>query len=572
MQLHWIDKRFVADCRANEYRMASAAGFLWDARRREYWTRDPDIAEKLKPFWGPSVHRVFEIIQRKRLAVEESRAVDAAIHIPVPDGLAYLGYQRAGIDFANKRPATLLADEMGLGKTIQAIGAMNLDPTLRKVLIVCPASLKGNWLRELEKWLCNDRLSIGIAEGAYFPKSADIAIINYDILQRHRLTICAAEWDLLVADEAHFAKNSKAKRTKALFGGIVDHKRWSPPRARKRIYITGTPIVNRPAELWPIIHSLDPVAWSNWPEYMKRYCGGSDYGSAGEKNLEELQKRLRASIMIRRLKADVLTDLPPKLRQVIEIPANTPQLAALVHKQRSLWATHADGLSDLQAALARAQVSKDEAGYREAINALDRAIQVDFTELSKIRHETASAKIPFVVQHVRDCLESSDKIVLFAHHKDVIKALEQAFGSIAVSLHGETKQVDRQRAVDRFQREAGVRLFIGGIIPAGVGITLTRASHVIFGELDWVPGNVTQAEDRCHRIGQRDSVLVQHLVLQGSVDAHMARIIIEKQEVIERALDIMEGDARPVAQDSTQQIVTTAAPRIVRPHQQTELF
>jgi RNA-binding protein YhbY len=180
--------------------------------------------------------------------------------------------------------------------------------------------------------------------------------------------------------------------------------------------------------------------------------------------------------------------------------------------------------------------------YEAAVEALRQRTQLAFTELSQLRHRTAVAKIPAVIEHLQAALDGDEdhKVVLFAHHKDVVKTIMEALAAkevSAVQVTGDTGLMERQANVDKFQRDPKCRVFVGNIQAAGVGITLTAAAHVIFAELDWVPGNVTQAEDRCHRIGQRDSVLVEHLVLDGSLDARMARTLIAKQYVIDAALD-----------------------------------
>jgi hypothetical protein len=163
--------------------------------------------------------------------------------------------------------------------------------------------------------------------------------------------------------------------------------------------------------------------------------------------------------------------------------------------------------------------------------------KVDFSELSAVRSAIAEMKIPYVINEITDMLESVDKLVVFAHHHKVINAIQAAFPGIAVSVYGETNLDDRQKAVDAFQNDSNVRLFIGSIQAAGVGLTLTAASTVLFAELDWVPGNITQAEDRCHRIGQTESVLIKFLVLDNSTDARMANTIVGKTQVIEAGLD-----------------------------------
>jgi len=468
-------------------------------------------------------------------AVEASRAQEWAGEIPRPTGLAYLPYQRAGIAYALGRPGVLIADEMGLGKTIQAIGVVNADETVRSVLIVCPASLKLNWAREWSRWSTRG-LTVGIANGAL--PATDVVILNYDILKKHLPAIHARAWDCLILDEAHYLKNPKAQRTQCVLGA----KGVESIKARRRIALTGTPILNRPIEAWPIAHALAPAEFGNWRAFVTRYCGGYQdrYGwnVSGATNLPELQDKLRASIMVRRLKKDVLTELPAKRRQVIELPANGA--AGTVRAEADAYAAQQDRLTGLRVAVELAKAG-DENDYAAAVDRLRAGSMAAFAELSKLRHTTALAKIPHVIEHIRDTLESEGKLIVFAHHRDVIESLAAEFPGAAI-ITGDTPMQSRQDAVDRFQTDPACRLFLGNIQAAGVGLTLTASAHVVFAELDWVPGNITQAEDRCHRIGQTDSVLVQHLVLEGSLDATMARTLVEKQTLIDAALDDERGE------------------------------
>jgi SNF2 family DNA or RNA helicase len=158
--------------------------------------------------------------------------------------------------------------------------------------------------------------------------------------------------------------------------------------------------------------------------------------------------------------------------------------------------------------------------------------------MAKIRHETALAKVGDVIDHIKSSFETADKVIVFAHHRDVIIKLKEAFGDVAVVLMGGMSDEDKNTSVDRFQNDPKVRLFVGSIMAAGVGLTLTKASLVIFAELDWVPANLTQAEDRAHRIGQVDSVLVQHIVIDGSIDCNLAKRVVSKQNLIDRAMNI----------------------------------
>jgi len=537
---------FVAESTYEERHIPKAAGFYWSGKLKQWRTDDPEKALKLRKYADPDLQNALEeIVRHKRESLEASRATSADVELPRPEGLNYLPFQKAGIAFASGRPSTLIADEMGLGKTIQAIGVINSDPTIKRVLVICPSSLRLNWRRELIKWLVR-KLSIGIIVKQNYPAgNPDIVIVNYDVLTKHKQALNAVTWDLLIADEVHYLKNPKAQRTISVFGkwNKDPEKKVEPIPARRKIFLTGTPIVNRPVELFPIIHALDPATWKSWHYYTSRYCdkhyNGFGWDVSGASNLEELQEKLRSSIMVRRLKSEVLTELPAKIRQVIELPSNGSSSA--IASERAAYEAKEDYLSRLRDAVELAKASDNPDDYRAAVRALNEGSFAAFSEMSKVRHDTAVSKIPFVVEHLRDAIDSSGKVICFAHHKDVIdgiiKAIEKDLPGSTVRITGETPMQERDRAVQEFQNNPEVKLFVGNIIAAGVGLTLTASSHVVFAELDWVPGNVTQAEDRAHRIGQANSVLVQHIVLEGSLDAEIARAIVNKQEVIDKALD-----------------------------------
>lgn len=205
--------------------------------------------------------------------------------------------------------------------------------------------------------------------------------------------------------------------------------------------------------------------------------------------------------------------------------------------------------SALDKAVARAHELREELSeeaenkFRSAVKRLNQARFAAFEELARIRHLTAMAKVEDIIAFAKEALESTEKVVIFAHHHDVMDALMDAFGKMAVCVRGGMSGQERQRSVDRFQEDPSVRVFVGGMYAAGVGLTLTAASTVIFAELDWVPGVIAQSEDRCHRIGQKDCVVVYHIVLQDSLDYKLAHTIVSKLEVIEAALDIQPTEA-----------------------------
>ena len=499
--------------------------------------------------------------------VQLSRATTANIAIPKPAELDYdyFDYQKAGVAYSIGRRGTLIADEMGLGKTIQAIGIANWNKC-NKILVISPASLKYNWEIELKQWLVLD-LSISVVTSKQIDTSCDVWIINYDILKKYRSELRLVEWDLLIVDEAHYLKNSTTSRTKEVLGGTVNvplsddngnvlkkkngkarnkRVRIDPIPASKSVFLTGTPILNKPAEIWSLAHSLAPEIFNDQWWFWNRYCdykrdrwGRADV--SGASNLAELQSLLRSNFMVRRLKKDVLKDLPPKTRQVIEIdpkeagltPAELRELR-VASDAETLWhQTNHSLLEKLN------QVTKDsgQSKYEAQVRELRNSQKILFYEMASIRKEVAKAKVPIMIKAIESKLEEVDKLIVFAHHHEVVDALSGAFPN-SVRITGQvTDPKKRQEAAEEFQNNPEVNLIICTIKAAGVGFTLTAASNVLFVELDWVPANLLQAEDRAHRIGQKGNVFIIHFVLAGSIDAKMANKIVAKQNIADAMLD-----------------------------------
>jgi len=562
MRLYQVGEVYGIDSQFSEKDQVKAAGAWWhpgpDCGRKGckackagwgkgWWAPTEEVAARLAQYAvEPLRSHLMGLEQRRQHAISMSRAATAEVDLPRPAGLEYLPFQRAGIAYALARRNTLFGDEMGLGKTIQALGVINADPTIKQVLVICPASLKRNWAREAEKWLTRKFL-IQVVEDGHVSAGADFVIVNYERLRNGvNAALMGRQWDALIVDEAHKLKNPEAQRTQVVLGraakkgkeavaGLVE-------RARRRLFLTGTPILNKPIEMWGLVSTLAPETFPSFWGFAKRYCGASNDGGygwdlSGHDHLDELQEKLRQSCMVRRLKKDVLTELPAKQRQIVELEP-PPALRLRIEAENAAWAAHEERLGALQDEVSLAHAAGDQGAYEAAVGRLHEATQQAFSDISRLRHETAMAKVPQVIEHLDDALESEDAVVVFAHHKDVIAALAEHYGKDCVTLTGDTPVEERQRAVDAFQ--AGkARVFIGSIAAAGVGLTLTAASHVVFAELDWVPANVTQAEDRCHRVGQQDSVLVQHLVVNGSLDARMAHVLVEKQRVADLALDVI---------------------------------
>ncbi len=545
-------------CKAGCPACAAAVGKAW-------WTGDVDKAAALAEHADDAA--------RERMAgavrdVEASKAKDADIEVPTPEGLALLPFQRAAVAYAMGRKRTLLAEEMGLGKSIEALGIVNLDQTIRSVLVVCPASLTLNWLYEARRWLVpgtRPAWTFHVVEPGVRPPPDATFVIVADSRVGGRGSVGAASvlaallerrWGCLIVDEAHRFKSEDAARSQAVMGiearprkgieglpGLVD-------RADRVLMLTGTPLLNRPAEMWNLLRTLDPVVWaSRWPFY-KRYCDAHKerigrgknaryvWNIAGASCLEELQRKLRSNCMVRRMKRDVLTELPEKRRQVIVLPADG--LLAEIEEERRLWSGYEGELDNLEADCEAAAISGDEKTYAEAALKLTQRQRVAFTELSRARHRLAVAKIPLCTEHILASLESGARpLVVFAHHRDVVEGIRDSIleaGYSCAEIVGDTPVEVRQFAVESFQ--AGkLDVLIGSIGAMGVGFTLTASSTVVFCEISYVPADLSQAEDRTHRIGTKAPVLVQHLVVDGSLDARMAHIVVQKQEWADRALN-----------------------------------
>lgn len=428
-----------------------------------------------------------------------------------PTGTQPMPFQVNGAIWMAGRAGSINADEMGLGKTIQTIMALNLTKPER-VLIVCPATLKINWQREIEKWSLPAH-GAGIVYGDFWPKTPWV-IINYDLLTRHVSNLKAVTWDALVLDEAHYIKTRNAQRTKIAM----------EISARRRYLLTGTPILNRPIELWPLLRIIGAVEPGTYWPFAKRYAnarrGRFGWDIKGASNIPELAKSIRPHYL-RRTKEQVLPELPAKMRQVLLLP---PPEDARYGELEKAWQQIMEG--GLDATIHRITATKDfdEAG-----------------SLARLRHETALWKVPFVISHVREIIEDGYKLVVFGHHRDVLEAIHTAVPH-SVLLYGGMTAQQKQQAVDRFQRNSDCPLFVGQIQAAGMGITLTAASRVVFAELDWVPANMTQAEDRLHRIGQKDSIMVQHLVFDGSVEGYIAEALVKKQGVINNVIPLPQKE------------------------------
>ena len=452
--------------------------------------------------------------------------------------------------------------------TIQSLGVFTNTPNAKTMLVIAPASLKYNWLREARKWL-REGQTVGVtttkpkttkAPLTHLWPSTDVVITTYDMLPEYYAKIREKVWDLMVCDEAQLLANQKTIRTKQVFGGGRGVKRVEEIRCKKSIYATGTPILKRPIDLWPIVHKCDPTGLGlDYMVFIRRYCGAfqNHFGwiTDGATNLDELQFRLRSTFMLRRMKKDVLKELPPKIRQIVELPPEGTK--KLVKKEFEVFEKNLERLLSanedrdydedvfqtvsldvlstfIDDAKARAV---DYAAVHNQEYELEDYLKLHFEAMSLAREEIGLAKVPMVLEYVRRLIENDEKVVIMCVHKAVAEELKRHFNNCAF-ITGKVSAKRRDLEVHRFQTDPDCNVFIGNIAAAGVGITLTAACHLIFAELSWSPAEMEQAEDRIHRIGQCEVAHIHYLVIRGSMEAGVIDKLIEKQEIINQALNI----------------------------------
>jgi SWI/SNF-related matrix-associated actin-dependent regulator 1 of chromatin subfamily A len=442
-----------------------------------------------------------------------SRAHDAEIEI---EGLGgeLMPFQRAGVAYALERRRVFLADEQGLGKTIQALATVQADLAYPAV-VVCPASLKLNWLREIKTWLPG-RSAIALSgRTAQDLGGADLVVLNYEIAAAHLGALGRITPRALILDESHYVKNPIAVRTKA----VLELVESLGPNAL-RLALTGTPVVNRPAELAPQLRALDRLG-----EYGTMSSFRRGYASASSRR--KLHSRLRSSCFLRRRKSDVLTQLPAKRRAVVPVPTSNAAEYKRAERDFIRWLS---------------EQSDDAGGARLAPDARAEAL----VKMSALRRLAARGKLDAALSWIQDFRESGERLVIFAHHRDIQAAVIDRFPDCA-RIIGDDSMDEREANVRRFQADDGPELCVCSLQVASHGFTLTAAANVAFLELDWTPAKHDQAEDRVHRIGQAESVTAWYLLANETIDERIAALLAEKRDVVDSVTDGGGGSGSSIA-------------------------
>jgi SWI/SNF-related matrix-associated actin-dependent regulator of chromatin subfamily A-like protein 1 len=507
----------------SEARPVALAGRFF--RRDAAWgvavPADPALGPQLAEFVAarPEV----EVEERARELIEElvaeheraaatvalSYADDAELH-DLPLGGELHPFQRAGVRYALERRRTFIADEQGLGKTVQALATLEADGAFPAV-VVCPASMKLTWERESRHWLPHRSVAVlGGRTGSAWEngaQSAEIVVLNYDILEAHAEQLIGLDPRALVLDESHYVKNPGARRTK-----VALELSEQLPDGALRLALTGTPILNRAEELVAQLRVLGRLReFGSGARLTRRFrSAGSD---------DRLHWNLRAHCYVRRTKQQVLPQLPAKRHDTVPV---------LLSNERDYRLAERDVIAWLQT------LPLDLRSIDAKVAAALRAEQL--VRLNHLRQLAVNGKLPTALAWIADFLASGEPLVVFAEHVAVQKAVLERFPG-SVHILGSDSAQARQDAVDAFQREDGPQLIMCAMKAASQGITLTRASNVAFLELDWTPARHDQAEDRLHRIGQDSAVTAWYLLAPDTIDETMAELLERKRSLIDAVTD-----------------------------------
>jgi SWI/SNF-related matrix-associated actin-dependent regulator 1 of chromatin subfamily A len=421
-----------------------------------------------------------------------------------------LNHQKESIEKLASSKRYILADDMGLGKTTSTIIAA-LETGSKKILIICPASLKINWEREIRNY--TDR-SVYIAEGKNFSTDSDFLIVNYDILknfydlkEKESSIFSKFKPELIILDEAHYVSNAQSQRTKLVnsFCKKVDIL-W---------LLTGTPMTSRPMNYYNLLNLIESPVAQNWMAYAIRYCQGYQFRAgkrkvwnvSGASNLEELRDRTSKQVL-RRLKTEVL-DLPDKIITPVYLRLKSKLYEGLMGEYYDWY-----------------NKGNDETN----------SLTIQFSKLMKVRQIISEEKVDNTIELVQNILDQDKKVIVFTNFTNTLNKIADHFGKSAVRLDGSTSKIQRQHSVDQFQENDKIKVFVGNLQAAGVGITLTAGEAVIFNDLSFVPAHHQQAEDRAYRYGQKNNVSVYYPIFENTIEGIIYDMLSKKKNIIDTVM------------------------------------
>lgn len=461
-----------------------------------------------------------KVIQEEEIVYSIPELPELNSSLNLAAGIVPFPYQEKGIAYGLERKRFLNGDKPGLGKTLQAIATVHAAQAY-PCLVICPSTLKENWKREFAKFTGKDRSQV-LDDGnkRTFPQYhkaglVDSFIVNFESLKKffvqkltnkdgQRLTLKhivfkpeIQMFKSIIIDESHRVKNGSAQASKFCMG-ISSEKEYV-------ILLSGTPVINKPKDLLSQLHIMGRLNdFGGYKGFVDRYCGGAN----GASNLRELNYKLSSTCFFQREKKDVLKDLPAKIRQTVICEINNRK-------------EYQDAEADLMRYLREYKQADDE----KLVKAMRGEMMV---RINILRQISARGKVKEVVSFVEDMIEQDEKVILFVNLHEVGNEIKKHFPS-AVSVTGLDDMKSRQTAVDRFQTDPNVKIIVCSIQAAGVGLTLTASSNVVFVEFPWTYALCEQCEDRAHRIGQVSSVTAYYFLGKNTIDEKIYQIIQTKK-------------------------------------------
>lgn len=539
----WLTMSFGYD-RVMIQSVKQIAGVTWDKKTMAWRAPLTSVAEVIK--WGDTfkqdisdeVRQMLEEINTSLLELKEaSRLTDAEIEVAGLTG-TLLPYQRAGVAYASNARRTFIADEMGLGKTVQAIATLEYVYDSYPAVVVCPATLVLNWKAEYNRWLPHIKVAV-VKDRKEFPSDYDVVIIGYSNINKWEKQLLNHR--SYIFDESHYCKTPQAQRTKS----AVKIAR-SAPKEGLVLCLTGTPVTNRPAEYASqlnILGKLDKFG-GEWGFY-RRYCGAfkdkwGQWHLDGHSNLKELNDLLRSTCYIRRTKEQVLSDLPP----VIHDPVLVDGTVAGMKEYRKAE------IDIIEYLMERAKEIAKELGLNPNSAAVVAKMRAESNQhlvrLSVLRRLSAKAKMPVIKEWVESRIAEGRKVVIAAHHRDVVDELALAFGDLRIQGGMDINEIEAQKHKFMTMSCEEAPVIVLSIQAAKTGHNLQVAQDVLFVELPWTPADIDQTYSRCHRLGQQGSVTATYLLCDGTIDEEIYSLIERKRGVVSKAVDGSPDDGGAV--------------------------
>ena len=445
-----------------------------------------------------------------------SQAQEGEIYIP---GLKkeLRPFQKAAVIYAQDKKALLIADQPGLGKTIETLAILEEKKTF-PALIVAPASVIYNWVNETKNWL-DHRVDI-------YPKVEEITITSYERFNRAQQADELNHFKAIIFDESHYLKNPKAQRSKSALKAAKNKSLV--------LLLTGTPVVNRPADLIQQLKIMGMLnAFGGWEHFTSYYCNGRHepwgYDISGAAHLDELNKTLRETCFIRREKKDVLTELPDKTINPINIQINNMSSYRQVEEDLLSWVAKEERKKVQKYHELKSSNPEEQEIAKKELLRMQAAVKAEeLVKLQALKLECARGKIAMSLEWIENFLTSGEPLVVFAHHTEIIEAIKEKTN--ALSIQGKDTPQQRQQTIDDFQ--AGKNpLIICSLQAGGIGINLQKASNALFIELGWTPAEHEQAEDRLHRMGQKWPVTINYLLGQNTIDNTIWELLNKKRTI-----------------------------------------